>query len=53
METLTLILHKTKDTKNRVVYATKDGIVIQGVYIDGDVLCAAPLNTIKAVISPE
>ena len=25
METLTLTLHKTKDTKNRVVYGTKDG----------------------------
>ena len=29
METLTLILHKTKDTKNKVVYGTKDGSVIQ------------------------
>ena len=30
-ETLTLILHKTKDTKNKVVYGTKDGSVIQSV----------------------
>ena len=33
METLTLTLHKTKDTKNKVVYGTKDGEVIQSVYI--------------------
>ena len=34
MEKLTLTLHKTKDTKNKVVYGTKDGDVIQSVYID-------------------
>ena len=34
METLTLTLHKIKDTKNKVVYGTKDGDVIQSVYID-------------------
>ena len=38
METLTLTLHKTKDTKNKVVYGTKDGEVIQSVYIDKDAL---------------
>ena len=32
MEKLTLTLHKTKDTKNKVVYGTKDGEVIQSVY---------------------
>ena len=31
METLTLILHKSKETKNKVVYGTKDGSVIQSV----------------------
>ena len=34
MEMLTLTLHKTKDTKNKVVYGTADGSVIQSVYID-------------------
>ena len=34
MEKLTLPLHKIKDTKNKVVYGTKDGDVIQSVYID-------------------
>ena len=29
MDQLTLTLHKTKDTKNKVVYGTKDGAVIQ------------------------
>ena len=38
MEKLTLTLHKTKDTKNKVVYGTKDGDVIQSVYIDKDAL---------------
>ena len=38
METLTLTLHKSKETKNKVVYGTKDGSVIQGVYIDKDAL---------------
>ena len=36
METLTL--HKAKDTKNKVVYGTKDSSVIQSVYIDKDAL---------------
>ena len=36
METLTRTLHKTKDTKNKVVYGTADGSVIQSVYIDKD-----------------
>ena len=33
METLTLTLHKSKETKNKVVYGTGDGSVIQSVYI--------------------
>ena len=33
METLTLTLHKAKTTKNKVVYGTQDGSVIQSVYI--------------------
>ena len=33
MEILTLTLHKAKETKNKVVYGTKDGSVIQSVYI--------------------
>ena len=40
METLTLTLHKSKETKNKVVYATRDGSVIQGVYIDKDAWAA-------------
>ena len=40
METLTLTLHKTKDTKNKVVYGTKDAL--------GDV----PPATLQVVISP-
>ena len=34
METLTLILHQSKATKNKVVYGTEDGSIIQSVYID-------------------
>ena len=45
METLTLTLHKTKDTKNKVVYGTKDGDVIQSVYIDK----AGPFHFLKIV----
>ena len=52
-ETLTLFLHKTKGIRNKVVYGIKDDSVIQAVCIDRDALCAVPLNTIKAVISPE
>ena len=48
METLTLILHKTKDTKNKVVYGTADG----SVYIDKAALGDAPPNTIQVVIPP-
>ena len=38
METLTLTLHKAKTTKNKIVYGTADGSVIQSVYIDRDSL---------------
>ena len=53
MEKLTLTLHKTKDTKNKVVYGTRDGYVIQSVYIDKDALDDVPPATLKAVISPQ
>ena len=53
MDQLTLTLHKTKDTKNKVVYGTKDGEVIQSVYIDKDALGDVPPATIRVVISPQ
>ena len=53
METLTLTLHKAKDTKNKVVYGTKDGSVIQSVYIDRDALGEDPPATIQVVISAQ
>ena len=53
MEILTLTLHKSKETKNKVVYGTKDGSVIQSVYIDRDVLGDAPPATIQMVISAQ
>ena len=53
METLTLTLHKAKDTKNKVVYGTADGSVIQRVYIDKDALGNEPPETVKVVISAE
>ena len=53
METLTLTLHKGKDTKNKVVYDTKDGSVIQSVYIDKDALGDTPPETIQVVISAQ
>ena len=53
METLTLILHKTKDTKNKVVYGTKDGDVIQSVYIDKDALDDVPPATLHVVITAQ
>ena len=51
MEMLTLTLHKAKETKNKVVYGTGDGSVIQSVYIDKDTLGDAPPATIQVVIS--
>ena len=45
--------HKTKDTKNKVVYGTKDGAVIQSVYIDKDALGDVPPATLQVVISPQ
>ena len=53
METLTLTLHKAKDTKNKVVYGTKDGSVIQSVYIDKDALGDEPPAAIQVVISAQ
>ena len=53
MDQLTLTLHKTKDTKKKVVYGTKDGAVIQSVYIDKDALGDVPPATLQVVISPQ
>ena len=53
METLTPTLHKAKGTKNKVVYGTEDGSVIQSVYIDKDALGDAPPETIQVVISSQ
>ena len=53
MEKLTLTLHKTKDTKNKVVYGTKDGEVIQSVYIDKDALDDDPPATLQVVVSAQ
>ena len=53
MGKLTLTLLKTKDTKNKVVYGTKDGSVIQSVYIDKDSLGNEPPEKVKVVITAE
>ena len=53
METLTLTLNKAKETKNKVVYGTADGNVIQSVYIDRDALGKEPPEKVKVVISAE
>ena len=53
MDPLTLTLHKTKETKNKVVYSTGDGSVIQSVYIDKDALGDVPPATIQVVISSQ
>ena len=54
MEKLTLTLHKIKDTKNEVVCGTKDGDVIQSVYIDNvDALGDVPPATLQVVITPQ
>ena len=53
MDQLTLTLHKTKDTKKKVVYGTKDGAGIQSVYIDKDALGDVPPATLQVVISPQ
>ena len=49
METLTLTLHKSKETKNKVVYGT----LIQSVYIDKDSLGDVSPAAIQVVISPQ
>ena len=53
MDKLTLTLHKAKETKNKLVYGTADGSVIQSVYIDRDALGDQAPASIKVVISPE
>ena len=53
MKELTLTLHKAKTTKNKVVYGTADGTVIQSVYIDREALGDEPPEAIKVVISVE
>ena len=51
MDTLTLTLHKAKTTKNKIVYGTADGNVIQSVYIDRESLGDEPPESIKVVLS--
>ena len=51
METLTLILHQSKATKNKVVYGTEDGSIIQSVYIDKEAVGDPPPAALKVVIS--
>ena len=53
METLTLTLHKSKETKNKLVYGTEDGTVIQTVYIDREALGDKAPEKITVVISAE
>ena len=53
MEEITLVLKKSKETKNKVVYGTQDGSVIQSVYIDKDALGSTPPETLQVVISPQ
>ena len=53
METVTVTLHKAKETKNKLVYGTADGTVIQSVYIDRDALGNEPPASIKVVITAE
>ena len=48
METLTLTLQKAKDTKNKVVYGTAGGSIIQSVYIDKDALGKEPPETVRS-----
>ena len=53
MDKLTLVLKKSKETKNKVVYGTQDGSVIQSVYIDKDALGNSPPEALQVVISPQ
>ena len=53
MEALTLTLHKSKETKNKVVYGTQDGSVIQSVYIDREALGDKAPEAIKVILSAE
>ena len=53
MDTLNITLHKSKETKNKIVYGTADGSIIQSVYIDRDALGDQAPASIKVVISPE
>ncbi len=53
METLTLTLNKAKETKNKIVYGTEDGTIIQSVYIDRDALGKELPEKVKVVISEE
>ena len=53
MDKLTLVLKKSKETKNKVVYGTQDGSVIQSVYIDKDALGSSPPEALQVVISPQ
>ena len=53
MEELTLTLHKSKTTKNKIVYGTEDGTVIQSVYIDREALGDEPPEAARIVISTE
>ena len=49
----TLTLNKLKETKNKIVYGTADGSIIQSVYIDRDALGKELPAAIQVAISAE
>ena len=51
MEDITLILHKNKQTKNKVVYGTRDTEIIPNLYIEKGALGNVPPNALRIVIS--
>ena len=51
MEGLTPTLHKSRETRNRVVYGTADGSVIQSACIDEDAPGDAPPATVPVATS--
>ena len=53
MQDIALVLHRNKQTKNKVIYGTGDGSVIQSLYIEKDALGEVPPARLRIVISEE
>ena len=53
MQEIKLTLNKIKETKNKIVYGTEDGNIIQSVYVEKEALGNEPPERLSITINPQ